>query len=163
MASSRGCLFLTIPLSVMHREDGNEDRLKCVSLSGYTVGYGCGSAWCITDVYRAASAGRGRERLARGSSCLMDTSSSNQQYMAWLCETPLCVFSFSSHSHHLHLPSLVTAGKLQTNPTLPKRRPGELKWLEGLSLSLFLNVLETRAANLRLVRRGSHWRERLCA
>jgi hypothetical protein len=35
---------------------------------------------------------RSGTRLARGSSCLMDTSSSNQQYMAWLCETPLCVY-----------------------------------------------------------------------
>ena len=154
MASSRGCLFLTIPLSVMHREDGNEDRLKCVSLSGYTQSGTDADRHGASRISRRVR-GSGT-RLARGSSCLMDTSSSNQQYMAWLCETPLCVFSFSSHSHHLHLPSLVTAGKLQTNPTLPKRRPGELKWLEGLSLSLFLNVLETRAANLRLVRRGSH-------
>ena len=46
---------------------------------------------------------------------------------------------------------------------LPKRRPGERKGFAGLSLSPFLNALETRAANLRLVRRGSHWRERLCA
>lgn len=52
---------------------------------------------------------------------------------------------------------------IANQPTLPKRRPGELKWFASLSLSPFLNVLETRAANLRLVRRGSHWRERLCA
>ena len=56
---------------------------------------------------------------ARSSSFRMDTScsSSNQQYMAWLCETPLCVFHLVSTLIIFIFPVWYElAGKLQTSP-----------------------------------------------
>ena len=74
---------------------------------------------------------RSGTRLARGSSCLMDTIAL-QISSTWHGYAKLrsAFFSLSSHSHHLHLPNLVTArfwfnGRVnyKTNPDSTKAPP----------------------------------------
>jgi hypothetical protein len=70
-----------------------------------------------TSVFLSVRVSRVERAAHLVTTCLMDTSSSNQQYMAWLCETPLCVFHLVSTLIIFIFPVWYElAGKLHTSP-----------------------------------------------